>query len=419
MNAVKTKVNSQFIKELNELRILNLIKNEGPISRIAIAKRTNISKVAVSEIVGRLDEAGYILEIGKGSSTKKGGKRPTLIKLNPCNGYVVGIEIRRVRTVVALANLESKIVDREQIEYSAGAPMEEVLPRIFEKIEFLMRNNKIASGKLVSIGIGLPGFLDYKKGNLIFADTLKGWADRPLAETFKDRFKVPVIIENDVNAVTLGEHLIGAGQASDNMVCIWIGEGLGAGIIVNGELIRGDYGSAGEIGYFELGHHVSNREYFRHLYSNQKYFGDVLAEEHFLEALRMKLRWGMVNPPEKLEQMPLEEFLSEKFPGSFEVQELLDEYALLLSTLCADLVKTINPNLLILNGKIIEHSDYLFRKTRQNLKQQMVNIPFEPTKVVLGDLKEDACILGVVVMALQVRFEPFTNKSINHIGRNR
>jgi DNA-binding Lrp family transcriptional regulator len=99
------KVNAQLIKKLNEVRILNLVRYEGPISRIELAKKTGISKVAVSEIIRRLDDAGFILEIGKGTSTKRGGKRPTMIKINPENGYVFGIEIHLKKANIALANL--------------------------------------------------------------------------------------------------------------------------------------------------------------------------------------------------------------------------------------------------------------------------------------------------------------------------
>jgi len=81
-----SKVNVHLIKELNESRVLKLIKKERMISRIELARKTNISKVAISEIVNRLINQGYVVEVGKGNSTKKGGKKPTLLKLNPENG---------------------------------------------------------------------------------------------------------------------------------------------------------------------------------------------------------------------------------------------------------------------------------------------------------------------------------------------
>ena len=110
---MKEKADSKLIKTLNERRLLNLIREQGPTTRNELARTTRMSKVAVSDIINRLNEAGYIQESGKGKSTKKGGKRPILLQLNPDNGYVIGIEIERRHASVALANLNSDILTTE------------------------------------------------------------------------------------------------------------------------------------------------------------------------------------------------------------------------------------------------------------------------------------------------------------------
>lgn len=160
---MKEKADSQLIKTINEIRLLNLIREEGPISRNELSKRTKISKVTVSDIINRLDNNGFILEIGKGKSTNKGGKRPTLLKLNPENGYVVGIQIKRGNVTIALANLESKIQGIEQLSYKIDASISEVISNVFDKIDSLMENNSVKQEKLISIGIGIPGCIDYAK----------------------------------------------------------------------------------------------------------------------------------------------------------------------------------------------------------------------------------------------------------------
>ncbi|MCK4640054.1 MAG: ROK family transcriptional regulator, partial [Candidatus Marinimicrobia bacterium] len=356
-------VNSQLIKELNEIRILTLVKNEETISRIELARRTKISKVAVSEIVNRLSEAGYIVEIGKGESTKKGGKRPTLLKLNPDNGFVVGIEIHSSHAKIALANLNSEIIREEIVQFEVGETIVTVLPEIIRCIDQIFSGNPKYKEKLISIGIGLPGFIDYEKGELVFAVTIHGWVQHPLASVFSEKYKVPVIIENDVNARTYGEHLLGAGQDTDNMVCIWLGEGLGAGIIVDGNLIRGRYGSAGELGYLELGHHLANPSLVKNLYTNQHRFGSILREQHLLDTIKLKIQYDLHRHHEELDQLTLKELLSDKHHEFAPiVREVLDEYAMLLSILCTDLIKTLNTSKIILSGKVIENSEYLLDK---------------------------------------------------------
>ncbi len=400
-------VNSQLIKELNEIRILTLVKNEETISRIELARRTKISKVAVSEIVNRLSEAGYIVEIGKGESTKKGGKRPTLLKLNPDNGFVVGIEIHSSHAKIALANLNSEIIREEIVQFETGETIVTVLPEIIRCIDQIFSGNPKYKEKLISIGIGLPGFIDYEKGELVFAVTIHGWVQHPLASVFSEKYKVPVIIENDVNARTYGEHLLGAGQDTDNMVCIWLGEGLGAGIIVDGNLIRGRYGSAGELGYLELGHHLANPSLVKNLYTNQHRFGSILREQHLLDTIKLKIQYDMNLGHIDVDRLTLEELLSDgHHEYSFIVREILDEYAMLLSILCTDLIKTLNTSKIILSGEVIENSEYLLDKCRQIVRQNMHNIPFQATPIEVGTLKEEGCIKGVIAMALQVIFEP-------------
>ncbi|MBC8180776.1 winged helix-turn-helix transcriptional regulator [candidate division KSB1 bacterium] len=134
------KANSQLIRTINERRLLNLIRQEGPISRNELAKRAKISKVAVSGIINRLDKDGFILVTGKGESTSKGGKRPMLLKLNPDNGYVIGIQIMRGQITIALANVESTIKGIEHHSYEINASIDEVISNIFTKIDFLSQN---------------------------------------------------------------------------------------------------------------------------------------------------------------------------------------------------------------------------------------------------------------------------------------
>ncbi len=406
------KADSQLIKTLNEKRILNLIREKGPISRNELSKVSKISKVAVSEIVSRIDEAGYIIEIGKGKSTSRGGKRPTLIKLNPDSGYVIAMEIKRSYATIALANIESDIKDRTLLNYQPGISIDDALSKIIRQIDLLLEKNQISKEKLVSIGIGIPGFINYNKGELQFADTLQGWANLPLSARFSQYYGVPTILENDVNTIALGEKLLGAGLGRRNIVCVWIGEGIGAGIIMGGQLIRGATGNAGEIGYLELGHHVWNYEQLKSLYQGQKYFGEILSEVNLYDRLRFKLQRKI---DDNLNHEILKQIILEGDRGDETIKSILKEYAYLLSLLCVFIIKTINPSLIILNGLVIENSHYTLEQIREFVKQGMINIPFKPSTIVLGELKSEAGVKGAIALALQTIFEPPVTRSGNHL----
>lgn len=403
---MQVKANIQLVKKLNENRVLNLIKEKGPISRNELARQSKISKVAISEIVNRLDEAGYILELGKGKSTSKGGKRPILIKLNSEAGYVIGVEIKRRVTNIALANIESTISDKTFIEYKPGASIDECLPRIIEQIDNLLTKNKIKPEKLISIGIGIPGFVNYEKGQLTFAESLLGWAHLPLASRFSSYFKVPTILENDVNIITLGEKLLGAGQGKNNIICIWVGEGIGAGIIMCGHLIPSASGNAGEIGYLEIGHFISDQKFIKFLYTGQKYFGQILSNINLFRALMNCTQPDLPAIENNYDEKKLIEFLLKGDNGNHVICEVIDEYAYLLSIICMHLIITMNPSCIILNGPVVENSKYILKKIKKLVKLEMANIPFQSSTIVPGELKSAAGVKGAITLALQTIFEP-------------
>ncbi|MCR4438094.1 MAG: ROK family transcriptional regulator [bacterium] len=406
------RADTRLIKKLNEIRLLHLLRDHSPISRNELARRAHISKVAASDIVARLDRAGFIITVGKGETTRRGGKPPILLKLNPESGYVGGIEIKRQRSLVALGNVESRVMGCEQVTYAAEAPMEDVLRAIFRAVDGLLARHGVPPERFVSIGIAIPGIVDYRRGRLSFADTLRGWAQKPLAERFARRYRVPVVMENDVNVMALGESLLGAGKGVENLVCIWIGEGIGAGIIVDGQLVRGEAGNAGEIGYLEVGHMLAHSGRMRRLYAGQRFFGDLLAEHNLIAALRNELAESM--PEGMAAEMELLSLLKAGDVGEPRVRQCLEEYAYGLAALCMTVVKTLNPTLIVLSGRVVEHSAYLVSRVRAILVEEMANIPFRASTLAVGKLKEEAGIRGAIALALLSIFEPPMVMSRNH-----
>lgn len=403
------KADSQLIKQYNEIRLLNLIRDNGPISRIELAKLSRISKVAVSEIVNRLDEAGFITEVGKGEASVRGGKRPRLLKLNPENKFVVGIDIRRSDTIVAIANLDAEIREIRQYPHKVNASANSVLALIFRDIDQMMLMQSLNAGDMLGIGVGLPGFIDYENGRVRFADTLRGWDNFPIAAEIEQRYNVPVIIENDVKTRAFGESVLGAGRQIANLIYIWIGAGIGAGIIVNRQLYRGNMGRAGEIGYLKIQNMLNfNSEKYTYLYKNQQFLGELLSESAFVGACKRALAINGNSPNGKSEQeiedltlADIEQYLTNNRP---EIATVIDEYAHAMAGVCLQMIKTIDPKLIILGGKIIEKIPELITRINGILDVENHEIPFDFDGVLPDVLRREAGIKGAVVMALQSVF---------------
>ena len=162
----------RFLKEVNETRLLDLIRKEDGISRAGLAKMAKMSKTAVSEIITRLMNTGLIKEEGKGESTSRGGKRPTRLYIDPNGGFVFGIQIKRTNTSISLADCLGKEVSRSIVEYEANPKLNKVFELLIDTMDRMMREQKREPEKLIGIGIGVPGMVDTKTGELILAETL-------------------------------------------------------------------------------------------------------------------------------------------------------------------------------------------------------------------------------------------------------
>jgi len=393
----------KFIKDYNELNVLRFIKHHGPISRAEISKKQHISKAGISEIVARLIDQDYISETGVGNSTKRGGRRPILLTFNQKAGYVVAIEIKRSSAKISLLDMNATIHGIKTVTYSMGCSMDDVLRQIFPVINEFLNIDWVKQSRPIGIGIGIPGLIDYDSGCIKLSDSLKSWENYPIRKKFEKKFNIPTILENDVKTLTLGECLFGKGVKHQNLVNLWIGDGIGAGIILNGSLIRGVTASAGEVGYDELGFYVRDRSEFPLLYNGQKRFGDILSNRWLASAACSALKNGRKTTLVKGQMSP-ENIVSAAQNGDELAISLLKEYGALLGILCINLINTLNIELLIICGKILSHNDLLLKYVREKVNKDLLSVPAHAVHIVSSALKENGVILGAAGLVLEDLF---------------
>ncbi len=393
----------RLIREYNELNILRFIKNEGPISRADLAKRYKISKAAVSEIINDLLRLGYVREIGTGNSTVLGGRKPILLEFNPKAGYVIGIEIKRDHGTIALGDLNANLRKTEVVAYDSGASLKSILERIYEVIDDFKETRWVKNAKPVGIGVAIPGLIDYREGKIRESDSLKGWQGFPLRESFEMRYGIDTLIENDVKTITLGECRFGNGKNIDNMVYLWMGDGLGAGIIINGELYRGVSASAGEVGYFEPGNFIQNTDEFSLLYDKQKYFGELLSESIIVDAALRGIREGYDTEME-VQQLDVEKVLHFAENDDPLAVEILRQYGQLAGMVCTNLVNTLNPELILIGGHYLSQSKVLLRIIREKVRHAILRTPSKAVQIKSAALRGNVGILGAFALILEDLF---------------
>jgi predicted NBD/HSP70 family sugar kinase len=237
---------SETARDINRRIVLNLIRSHQPVSRADLARHSGLQRSTVSLITEQLIEERWVTEGANGRAPR--GRRPRFLHLNQERVGIIGINVRPVTTTIALADLDARFVTQESLP-TAKDPEQfiaEVAPRL--RNLFKLRPEITYEG----IGVSLPGRIDAATQRLVFAPNL-GWRDADLKTPLEKETGLPVELENAANACALAEIWFARRtETVHNLVAVTVSEGIGVGVIVNGQLLRGSTGVAGEFGHITI-----------------------------------------------------------------------------------------------------------------------------------------------------------------------
>lgn len=236
--------------QLNREALLRELRVGAPLSRVALAERTGISKPAVTRGVGDLIDDGLVIETGRGDSTTAGGKRPTLLNLNPTAAAGLACMLGIGRVTVALAGFDGTFEERREERFDPEAEPPTVVALMTKLLREVLVENP-PERPLLGLGVGVPGIVD-EDGRVLVIPHMPGWKGVPLAAQLGAAFSMPVRIDNTSRVQTLAEGWLGQGRALDTFVCLETGVSLGAGVVVNRRLWRGMHSLAGEVGHWSM-----------------------------------------------------------------------------------------------------------------------------------------------------------------------
>lgn len=231
----------------NRVEALRIVRQRGRISRSEIQKALGLSFPGVSLVVSHLLEKDLIVK--SGSAGNGAGRKADLFEFNCRKGYVLGIDLGARKMRIAVADLGGSIVHKVEmptLAYEGG-------PRVMERLLTLARATLEARGisrqNVLAVGVAAPGISERSTGKNLLSPFIPRWSDVPIHATLENEFHVPVIVENDVDMAIIGEKAWGAGKGCENLVFLNVAVGVAAAMIVDGRLIRGANGAAGEIGF--------------------------------------------------------------------------------------------------------------------------------------------------------------------------
>lgn len=230
--------------------VLRLIWQERTISRAEIARRANLSRSTVSEVVGALLPTGLVTEGEPGESL--GGRRPIMLHFEDDACCILGVEMGATHVAVALTDLRGHVLDWEHRSHPVRTDPEGTRRLVAELCEAGLATRRRAAKRLVGVGVAVPSPVDPLHPFSLSEVVLPVWKGQSGLESLGERFGVPVMVDNDANLGALAEYWWGAGLGVNDLAYVKVGTGVGSGHVIGGELYRGSTGFAGEIGHLSI-----------------------------------------------------------------------------------------------------------------------------------------------------------------------
>jgi predicted NBD/HSP70 family sugar kinase len=389
----RTGADRNVMRDLNRSLVLDILREQSPISRAAIAKTAQLTKPTISAIVDDLIADGLVTEIGMGATTTAGGRPPILLEFNERSQFLVGVHIGVRRTTIVIADARGAELGRVVELTPKGKPAAQ-LARIGKRVLEAVDEHGADRKRLAAVGVVVPGLTDFVSGVCLLAPNL-GWRDVPVGATFTELFGVPVFVQHSGQGAVVAEHIEGAAQGYENVAMLYTGSGLGAGVIAGGRVFHGARGFAAEIGHCKVPGNTeactcggigcietvaSARAIVR------------LAGEALTSAGRR--RSGLSK-----DDLTPETVAAAAADGDAVAADVIAAVGRNLGLAAAWLTNVFNPDVVVLGGGLIDIGAPLLEPLRQAALEAM--LPVVRTEIRVSALGQDAEVRGAVLLALQ------------------
>jgi len=366
-----------------------------------------VTRAAITTIVNDLIHHNLVREAEDGPAT--GGRRATMLEINPKLGYVVGIDLGAVHLGILIADFSAQVIDEIEIPFDVKNPPEESLCQLGSLLEQLLEKNGLYLDQIVSIGMGAPGPVVADAGMVSAPLMMPGWDGFPIRANLEQLWGKPVSLNNDAELGALGEWAHGAGRGERNLAYIKVGAGVGAGLLLDGKIYRGATGCAGEIGHIiiqEDGPECScgNRGCLEAIaggYAIARKARDAIARGRRTQLSSMA----------PIEKITAQDVVQAAQLGDLVAQQIMSEAGKYLGIAIASLVNMVNPSMVVVGGSVAQMGDLLLDPIRQTVRGRSLKSAAEAARITAAVLGRRSSAMGAVVQAMNIAMENFTDNS--------
>lgn len=314
--------------------------------------------------------------------------------------FAIGIDLGGTYTKLALVDKKGKLFYRAILSTANYEGKEALIDAIAYEVDIILKKARLTAKDLLGVGVGVPGLVDFKQGFIYYLTNVPGWKNVSLKKILKKKLKAPVLIDNDVNLMALGEYRFGAGRGARDLVCITLGTGVGGGIIIDGELYRGASFAAGEIGHMPLKEDG--------LSCNCGSFGCLeryVGNRFIVDEIKGKIRTGKYSAIKKLVKDDLSLVTPEVISYAAKRNDKLaidfwKEIGRRIGITLSGVINLLNPEKIIIGGGLANAGQVLFKSIRDTVDKRALPISKKTVKIIKAKLGADAGIVGAAALFL-------------------
>lgn len=372
----------RLVRQVNEKFILNLIRTKKLISGAEISVITGLRPSTVLNILNVLESKNIIIKQGKGDSTSRGGKKPTLWRLNKSAFYTIGVdvEVNEIKTVIL--DLNGDTIAQSSVQISEDKNVVSIKNQLTNIVKDILKDNQIENNKVLGMGIAFAGVIDTNNGLVIKGDIFQEM-NVPFLHELKKEFNFNMVLENNANAVALGEKWLGKAIDKKNFMVILLEfdtkvGGIGIGIVINNELYRGSTFCAGELNQ-RLPNIIELLENLRHKIPESTYFSKY---ENNLESINISTIIDALKNNDKL------------------ALNLINYFGNFVGKLISKSVALLNPETVIISGPLSQLNHLIINPIKEAIDLEILSIASQNLEIICSEQGEFSVPIGAASLIL-------------------
>ncbi len=375
----------EMAREINRSLVLKYLRNTKQTHRAEISKALNLSKVTITTIINQLIDEGLVKELGEGESHKNGGRRPHIISLNDTNNFIIGVDIGKTNTVVALGDLRGNISKILRENTVKDPSVQNVIKHISNLLKKIIRETKIDSRKISGLGISAAGIVDKNNGIIEFSPDFN-WKKIKMRDLLTSKLGFPVIIDNCTRAMVLGERWFGTAKEVKNAFFVNIGYGIGSAIVINGKI-------------------YNNHSEFGHLYVTNKNIKCDCGKYGCLEAVASGN--AIERDANKILNKKEKAWITVKYVadlaknGDEMANKIFSNSGKYIGRSIASVANLLNPEKIIIGGGVALAGRILLDPIIEEFQKQTMEVIKNNTNIEISKLGMDAGVLGAIALGLK------------------